>query len=107
MNALRKPIEIDRPESRISTREDSVLLPLIASQTLFLGEVASRFDPPRRPHWEEESPPARSSRLYRLLGALSRRLWPQWRPDYLSEHLCRDIGLDWIPPEPPPRSWPW
>jgi len=107
MNAQTKFIAIDRPEQRLSAREDAVLLPLIASQTLFLGEVAGRFDPPRRGHWEEESPPAEPSQLRRLIAAFGRRLRPQSRPYYLSEHLCRDIGLDWLPPEPPPRFWPW
>jgi len=107
MNAQTKPVRIDPVEARISAREDAVHLPLIAPQMLIIAEIAGRLDPPRRSYWPEESSPARPQRFRRLLAAIGRRLRPHSPPRHLSEHLCRDIGLEWIPPEPPPRFWPW
>jgi hypothetical protein len=104
MNALTKQRETDTVDSNLSRRGDAILLPLIATQTLFISEDAGRCEPPRREPWpgEERSTPWYS----RLAGAIGRLLEPR-QPRYpLTEHLCRDIGLEWRP-EPRVRSWPW
>jgi len=104
MNALTNPREIDPAEANISRRGDAIPLPLIATQTLFTSVDASRCDPARREPWpgEELSTPW----LSRLAAAIGRLLEPR-QPRYpLTEHLCRDIGLDWKP-EPRVRTWPW
>ena len=104
MNALTKFREIDPVDSNISRRGDAIPLPLIATQTLFTSVDAGRCDPPRREPWpgEELSAPWYS----RLAVAIGRFLEPR-QPRYpLTEHLCRDIGLDWKP-EPRVRTWPW
>jgi hypothetical protein len=104
MNALTKLREIETVDSNISSRSDGILLPLIATQTLFTSVDASRCDPPRREPWPGEEP---SAPWYsRVAGAIGRMLEPR-QPRYpLTEHLCRDIGLDWKP-EPRVRTWPW
>ena len=104
MNALTKPREFDPIDSNISRRDNAILLPLIATQSLFTAEDARRRDPPRREPWpgDERSAPWYS----RLAAAIGRLLEPR-QPRYpLTEHLCRDIGLEWTP-EPPVRTWPW
>ncbi len=75
---------------------------MMNSQLLFTSEYAGRFDPPRA-----RSPEAPSeSVLRRLIVRIGRRLRRHSPPPYLSDHLCRDIGI-----EPMPKSqelfWPW
>lgn len=104
MNALTKLRDIDPADANISRPDHGFLLPLIATQTLFTSVDAGRHDPPRREPWlgEDLSAPWYS----RLAGAIGRLLEPR-QPRYpLTEHLCRDIGLDWTP-EPRVRTWPW
>ncbi len=104
MNALTNPREIDPVESNISRRDDDILLPLIATQTLFTSEDAGRCNPPRREPWPGEE---RSAPWYSRLADRRRPLLEPRQPRYpLTEHLCRDIGLEWTP-EPPVRTWPW
>ncbi len=73
---------------------------MIASQLLF--EIFGRLAPRRWPPRLEDRP---ETLLRRLASAASRRL-RQHSPPPLSEHLCRDIGI-----EPPPKQqeppWPW
>ena len=103
MNALSKPIDFDAAETAIRRRDSAAPLPLVATQTLFTANYTRPLDPPRRVPMPEE----RATRPFRSFGALVlRSLWPRHRPQYLSEHLCRDIGLDWTP-EPRVRTWPW
>ncbi len=104
MNALTKPREFDSVDSNISRRDDAILLPLIATHNLFTSVDAGRCTPPAREPWpgEERSAPWYS----RLAAAIGRLLEPR-QPRYpLTEHLCRDIGLEWKP-EPRVRNWPW
>ena len=104
MNAFTKPNEFAAIESNISRRSDLAPLPLIATQALFTSVDAGHRDPPRRESWpgEELLAPWYS----RLAAAIGRALEPR-KPRYpLTEHLCRDIGLDWKP-EPRVRTWPW
>jgi hypothetical protein len=104
MNALTKYREVDPVDSNISRRGDAVFSPLIATQSLFTSEDAGRRDQPRREPWRDDEP---SASWYRRLGAMFLRLLEPHRPRYpLTEHLCRDIGLDWKP-ERPVRTWPW
>jgi hypothetical protein len=104
MNALTDYRKIVPVDSNISHRGDAVFLPLIATQTLFTGEDAGRRDPPRREPWRGGKP---STPWYRrLAGAFGRLLEPRQPRLPLTEHLCRDIGLDWTP-ERPVRTWPW
>lgn len=103
MNALTKPLDLDAAEDAISCRESTVLLPLAATQTLFTADYTRPLGPPRREPMTEE----RAARPFRSFGALvMRSLWPRHRPQYLSEHLCRDIGIEYTP-EPPVSMWPW
>ena len=104
MNALTRPNEFDAIEANISRRGEAIPLPLIATRALFTSVDAGRCDPPRREPWpgEELSAPWYS----RIVAAIGRALEPR-KPRYpLTEHLCRDIGLDWKP-EPRVRTWPW
>ena len=102
MNALTKPREIGRFEYSESRRDDAILLPLIATQTLFTSEDAGR-NPPRREPWVDEWGTPWYSRLAAAIGRLLEPRQPRYP---LTEHLCRDIGLDWKP-EPRVRTWPW
>lgn len=103
MNALTRPREIDAVEANSRRCDDAILLPLIATQALFISVDAGRRNPPRRePREGEPEKPWYS----RLAAAIGRMLEPR-QPRYpLTEHLCRDIGLDWKP-EPRVRTWPW
>jgi hypothetical protein len=104
MNALTNPRKIDPIDTSFSRCDDAILLPRIATQALFTSVDAGRCNPPRREPWPAEE---RSTPWYsRLAAAIGRLLEPR-QPRYpLSEHLCRDIGLEWTP-EPPVRTWPW
>jgi hypothetical protein len=73
---------------------------MITSHLLF--EFFGRLGPTRYPHLPEDRP---ESVLRRLQSALSRRL-RQHSPPPLSDHLCRDIGIDPLP-KSPERPWPW
>jgi hypothetical protein len=104
MNALTKYREVDPIDSNISRRDHAIPLPLIATQTLFTSEDAGRCDPPRREPWRDGQP---STPWYRRFGAAIGRILEPRQPRYpITEHLCRDIGLDWTP-EPRVRTWPW
>jgi hypothetical protein len=74
---------------------------MIASQLLF--EFIGRLAPARYPDRPEDRA---DNLLRRLRSAVSRRLRQHSPPPYLSDHLCRDIGI-----EPPPKReepfWPW
>ena len=109
MNALTKPIELNSVESNISAGKGDILLFAGADLKQSLGQSFEKMNvpfsyPPRREPWpgEERSTPWYS----RLAAAIGRLLEPR-QPRYpLTEHLCRDIGLDWTP-EPRVRTWPW
>jgi hypothetical protein len=102
MNALTKLQEIDYVDSNFSRRDSAISLPLIATQ--FTSDDAGRCDPPRREPWRDKRP---STPWYRrLAGAIGPLLEPRQPRHPLTEHLCRDIGLDWKP-ERPVRTWPW
>jgi hypothetical protein len=116
MNAMLKSAEFT-PETRLSARDDLARVPLIAPQLMII-EMAGHLDLPRRTYWGERAEPLPANRqepaadeprisgVRRLLGAIGQRLFPRPRLPRLSEHLCRDIGIDWTP-EPPVRTWPW
>jgi hypothetical protein len=120
MNAPRKSVEFDPAEARFSARDDLARLPLIAPQLMIINGIAGYLDLPRPANRDEAVPDIRpaerdvarpdrpsKSRLGRMFAAVGRRLSRPSRPYYLSEHLCRDIGLEWMPPDPPPRFWTW
>ncbi|MGE0116620.1 MAG: hypothetical protein AB7S71_06445 [Dongiaceae bacterium] len=65
---------------------------------LLLSQHAGRFAPRRQPAAQVPAPS-----LWRPLVRIARWLRPRPRLPYLSEHLCRDIGID---PMPKPRDWP-
>ena len=73
---------------------------MIASQLLF--EFFGRLAPRRWPHRLED----RSETLLRRLGSAASRRLRQHSPPPLSEHLCRDIGIE-PPPKQQERPWPW
>ena len=76
---------------------------MMNAQLLFMSEYARRLEPRLLPV-EEVSP---DSRLRRLIVRMGRRLrWHAPLPNDLSEHLCRDIGID-VPPKQPEVFWPW
>ena len=105
MSAQLKPLDSARFEPRRSLRGDSVLLPMIAPQILFIAKAASRLDAsPHASAAEESAAPAHS--WHRRLFAAVGTLFAPNEPPYLSEHLCKDIGLDWTP-EPRVHNWPW
>jgi hypothetical protein len=66
---------------------------------LLSSEYAGRIAARRAP--AADAPPTPS--LWRPLVRIARWLRPRPRLPYLSEHLCRDIGID---PMPKPRDWP-
>ncbi len=74
---------------------------MFASQLLF--EFFGRLAPARYPDRPEDRPDSLRRRLW---SAVSRRLRQHSPPPDLSDHLCRDIGI-----EPPPKRkeefWPW
>jgi hypothetical protein len=97
---MTKPVRIDEDAARRTTREG--VAPMMNSQLLFMSEYAGRFDAPR-----SRSPEAPSgSVLRRLIVRIGRRLRPNPAPPYLSDHLCRDIGIEPMPKEPE-VFWPW
>jgi hypothetical protein len=102
VNALTKPLEFDAAETAVSRRDSAAPLPLIATQMLFTADYTRPLNPPRR----EPRPDVRATQPLRSFALVMRRLWPRHRPHHLSEHLCRDIGIEYIP-EPPVRTWPW
>jgi len=108
MNALTKPCEFEPAAANFSGRESAIPLPLIATQALFTAEDAVRSSPPRREPWADEPWKERPvTPWYRRLGGAIGRLLEPRPPRYpLTEHLCRDIGLEWRA-EPPVRTWPW
>lgn len=75
---------------------------MMNSQLLFMSEYAGRFDPRRSP-WPEAPP---ESFLRRLIVRIGRRLRQHPPPPYLSDHLCRDIGIEPMP-KPQELFWPW
>ena len=103
MSAQLKHIDPVPFEPRRSLRDDALLLPIVTAQMLFVAEVAN-LEPRREPRREETAPPPMPWPR-RLLTALT-GIFAPYQPQYLSEHLCRDIGLDWNP-EPPVHNWPW
>lgn len=103
MNALTKQREFAANDDNLSVRGEAMPLPLIATQSPFAAADACRADPPHRAPWPEEP----TAPWYLRLGAAIGRLLEPRKPRYpLTEHLCRDIGLDWTP-EKPVRTWPW
>src|SRR5262245_7913050 len=104
MSAQLKPLESARFEPCRSLRQDSVLLPMVAPQILFIAEAAGRYDSPRVS--ASEAAPAARRRFHRHLFAVLGALLAPYPPPYLSKHLCRDICIDWSP-EPKVRNWPW
>jgi hypothetical protein len=75
---------------------------MMNSQLLFMSEYAGRFEPQRAPLPELPS----ESLLRRLIVRIGRRLLPQTPPPYLSDHLCRDIGIEPMRKDPE-VFWPW
>jgi hypothetical protein len=74
---------------------------MIASPLLFMAEYLGRFDPRRRQRTKGTVLTVRDG-----LAAVGRVFKQNPPPPYLSDHLCRDIGL-----EPTPKRqdwfWPW
>jgi hypothetical protein len=72
---------------------------MIASPLLFMAEYLGRFG--TRPRTKATALTVRDG-----LSAVGRVFKQNPPPPYLSDHLCRDIGL-----EPPPKRqewfWPW
>jgi hypothetical protein len=103
VNALTKPLKFDAAETAVSRGESALPPSLVTTQPLFTADYIRPLGPLRR----EPMPEERATRPFRSFGALVlRSLWPRHRPQYLSEHLCRDIGIEYTP-EPPVRTWPW
>jgi hypothetical protein len=96
---MTKPVRIDEDTALCATREG--VTPMMNSQLLFISEYAGRLEAPGS--LPAAAPP--ESLLRRLIVRIGRRLRPQ-PPPYLSDYLCRDIG---IPPMSKEREvfWPW
>jgi hypothetical protein len=75
---------------------------MMNSQLLFMSEYAARLE---SPHARSAQAPSQSA-LRRLIVRIGRRLRPHSPPPYLSDHLCRDIGIEPMQKEPE-VFWPW
>ena len=73
---------------------------MINSHLLFMSEYAGRFDPRRA----NRSGAGSASFVRRLLIALLTRPRRHSLPPHLSDHLCRDIGIE---PMPKRQEWMW
>jgi uncharacterized protein YjiS (DUF1127 family) len=106
MNAPIKALRFEREDARHSLSGD--IATLVTSASPFVAACVESLEVPRRWEPEPERPAAapRRSPLWRLLGALGRGLRPRRRLPYLSEHLCRDIGIEYRPRADRP-FWTW
>jgi uncharacterized protein YjiS (DUF1127 family) len=102
MNAPMKSLQFERQDARRSLSDD--LAVLVTSASPVVAGYAERLEIQRRREPEPERP-ARSP-AWRLFVTLGRGLRPRRRLPYLSEHLCRDIGIEYRPRADRP-FWTW